>query len=84
MTSKKASSPVSHTGGRQTETIAAEQLIPRLHCIMAVGGVQAARHRSYTERLFMYEYAKQEFNIIKRADCTYIAFIHAVVEALRI
>lgn len=72
---------------RQPETIAAEQLIPRLHCITAVGGVQAARRHTYTERLYLYTDAKLEFIGIRRTEhcpCSYEAFIHAVVEALRI
>ena len=66
---------------RQPETIAAEQLIPRLHCITAAGGVQAARRHPYMERLFLYEDAKREF---RSGSCSYESFIHAIVEALRI
>lgn len=71
--------------GRQTETIAAEQLIPRLHCIMHSGGIQASRHRPYPEKMRLYALAKSEFCALQSQDlapCQYDSFIAAITEAL--
>lgn len=78
---ENASRRRSRPAKRRAETIAAEQLIPRLNCITAVGGVQVARRHPYTKRLFMYEEAKREF---RSESCSYESFIHAIVEALQI
>lgn len=71
--------------GRQAETIAAEQLIPRLHCIINAGGIQASRHRTIFERHNLYGTAKREFCTLQsqqRAPCMYDFFIKALTEAL--
>lgn len=81
---EKASPPVWTTGGRRAEKEAAEQLIPHLHCITAVGGVQAARNH---DRLVLYGKAKAEFETLQMSrmePCSYEAFTNALVEALRL
>lgn len=73
--------------GRQTETIAAEQLIPQLNCIMDAGGIQVSRHRPYPEKMRLYALAKNEFCALQSqnlAPCRYDVFIAAITEALRI
>ena len=73
--------------GRQAETIAAEQLIPRLHCITAVGGVQAARRRPYYGRMRLYSEAKAEFECLQATGKYlgyYETFIQSLTEVLRV
>lgn len=82
---ENASRRWSRPAERLTETIAAEQLIPQLHSIMAFGGIQASRRKPWRDRLRIYEDAKREFREMesrRQEPCEYDYFNQALREAL--
>ena len=65
----------------------ARKLVPSLLCIMAAGGIQAARRQSYSERMYLYKAAKKEFLDLQSAGtapCQYRDFVQAFTRELRI